>query len=324
MGHCRLSTTPEERSLVTTHKGMERESMFQLSDQQGDRKTIPPPNPSGGKKGYPGLVLVPPSDRTILRRRLVRGALLLAAGIWTISTFTSRPPDSDNLTPCQSEDSQSDTGNSPEKCGTTSSAAAVDTPPGEAGLTQISQASASVEAVPQPAPEEPQTTPLVNPRSPASAESIELPSESQTRSPDHEKPAAHRLPEKPIVHLESDRQLAEQGDPFAQYRLGRRVAQQEGRQAPESVSWYKKAFPGLHRLAETGNGQAMYVLGVMYAYGRGVEKDLIQARRWLTRAVDQKITAAQPVLASLPQPARSSPTLQIHAAESAKPRRQQN
>jgi hypothetical protein len=303
--------------------------MFQLSDQQDDGRKTTPAGPNTVKKGYPGLVLVPPSDRTILRRRLVRGALVLVAVIWTISTFTSRPPDSDNPAPCQSEGSQSDMGNSPEKCGTPSSTAVVDTPPSEAGLTQISQAAVSVEAsplpaVPQPAQEEPQVNPLVTPRSPESAESIDLPSGSQTRTSDHEKPAAHRLPEKPVVHPENDTHLAEQGDPFAQYRLGRRVAQQEGRQAPESVSWYKKAFPGLHRLAETGNGQAMYVLGVMYAYGRGVEKDISQARRWLTRAVDQKITAAQPVLASLPQPARSSPNLQIHAAESVKTRKQQN
>ncbi len=115
-----------------------------------------------------------------------------------------------------------------------------------------------------------------------------------------------------------------EGKELAQYRLGRRVAQQEGRQAPESVSWCKKAFVGLHRLAEAGNGQAMYVLGVMYAYGRGVERDLSQAKRWLTQAVEHKITAAQPVLTNLPLSARPSPNLQIHAAESAKRRKQQN
>jgi len=308
---------------------MEIESMFRLPDQQDDGGKTPPSGPNTVNKGYPGLVLVPPSDRTILRRRIVRGALVLAAGLWTVSTFMDRPPATDNNTPCQPEGGQPSTANSPEECGTTSSAAAVDTPPSEASLTQVSQAAASVEAsplpaVPQPDPEQPQTKALVEPGAPASAQSTVLPTESQARKADHEKSAARRLPEKPVVHPDSDTQLAEQGDPFAQYRLGRRVAQQEGRQAPESVSWYKKAFPGLHRLAEAGNGQAMYVLGVMYAYGRGVEKDISQARRWLTRAVDQKITAAQPVLASLPQPARPSPTLQIHAAESAKPRKQQN
>jgi TPR repeat protein len=97
----------------------------------------------------------------------------------------------------------------------------------------------------------------------------------------------------------SDARLAEQGDAFAQYRLGKYYAKQNGRQAPESVSWYKKASTGLRRLAEAGNGQAMYVLGVMYAYGRGVARNTEEARRWLTQAVQHNVTAAQPVLAGL-------------------------
>ncbi|NOT24314.1 MAG: hypothetical protein HOP22_16550 [Nitrospiraceae bacterium] len=96
-----------------------------------------------------------------------------------------------------------------------------------------------------------------------------------------------------------DTRLAQQGDAFAQYRLGRFYAQLSGPQAPESVSWYAKASDGLQRLAETGNGQAMYVLGVMYAFGRGVAKDEEQARLWLTQAVDQQIPEAHQVLAKL-------------------------
>ena len=96
-----------------------------------------------------------------------------------------------------------------------------------------------------------------------------------------------------------DAHLAERGDPFAQYRLGRFYAQLGGPKAPESVSWYVKASNGLQRLADAGNGQAMYVLGVMYAYGRGVAKDEEQARHWLAQAVDQQIPAALTVLARL-------------------------
>lgn len=146
--------------------------------------------------------------------------------------------------------------------------------------------------------------------------------EPQVKNSDQEKSAVARPQEKPVVNQESDTHLAEQGDPFAQYRLGRHFAKQEGRQAPESVSWYKKAFVGLHRLAEAGNGQAMYVLGVMYAYGRGVERDISQARRWLAQAVEHKIAAAQPVLANLPISPRANSHL--HAAEQAKVRKQQN
>lgn len=100
-------------------------------------------------------------------------------------------------------------------------------------------------------------------------------------------------------NAQQDARLAEGGDAFAQYRLGRLYAQQGGRQTPEAVKWYKKASTGLRHLAEAGNGQAMYVLGVMYAYGRGVKKDADQARHWLSQAVSHKITAARPILASL-------------------------
>jgi TPR repeat protein len=43
----------------------------------------------------------------------------------------------------------------------------------------------------------------------------------------------------------------------------------------------------------------MYVLGVMYAFGRGVKRDTEEARRWLNQAIDHRITAARPVLASV-------------------------
>jgi len=96
-----------------------------------------------------------------------------------------------------------------------------------------------------------------------------------------------------------DERLARQGDAFAQYRLGRFYAQLGEPRAPESVSWYVKASDGLQRLAEAVNGQAMYVLGVMYAYGRGVARDEEQARLWLMQAADQQVPAAHLVLARL-------------------------
>ena len=91
--------------------------------------------------------------------------------------------------------------------------------------------------------------------------------------------------------------LAEQGDAFAQYRLGRFYAQQNGSHSPESVNWYMKASDGLRRLASAGNGKAMYVLGVMYAFGRGVVQNKEEARSWLTQAVAHQVPAAGPVLA---------------------------
>lgn len=300
--------------------------MFQLSDQQNDGEKNTQSGPTVVKKGYPGLVLVPPSDRTILRRRLTWGGLLIAGGLWLLSTFAGKPPVSDTPTDCGPESGQPSTEATPEHCAPAPAATQADPHPNGINLTQVS---APTEGSPLPVmppidSEPPQAKPEVEQPSPARPESTQIRTEPQTGPSHHEKPAGSRLPEKPVVNLESDTHLAEQGDPFAQYRLGRQVARQEGRQTPESVSWYKKAFPGLHRLAEAGNGQAMYVLGVMYAYGRGVERDISQARRWLTRAVDQKVTAAQLVLANLPLPTHSPSNLQIHAAESAKPRKQQN
>ena len=301
--------------------------MFQVSDQQDDGGTHPPSNPSVVSKAYPGLVLVPPSDRTILRRRIVRGALVLVAVTWTVWTFTTQPQTSDNHTPCQSEAVQAGTEHSTDECGTAASTTDADARPSDFSLTQSSSVATSVEASPlptiaQPDREQPQAPRMLEHPAPAHTAPTELRTEPQVRNSDHEKSAVARLQEKPVVNQESDIHLAEQGDPFAQYRLGRHFAQQEGRLAPESVSWYKKAFVGLHRLAEAGNGQAMYVLGVMYAYGRGVERDISQARRWLARAVDQKVTAAQPVLANLPISSRTNSHL--HAAEQAKSRKQQN
>lgn len=301
--------------------------MFQFSDQQDDGGKHPPSNPSVVSKAYPGLVLVPASDRTILRRRIVRGALVLVAVTWIVWAFTTQPPASDNNTPCQSDAVRSATGNSTDECDTAASTTDAEARPSDLSLTQSSSVATPVEASPlptaaQPDREQPQTPPMVEHPAPAHNTPTELRTEPQVRNSDHEKPAVARLQEKPVVNQESDIHLAEQGDPFAQYRLGRHFAQQDGRQAPESVSWYKKAFVGLHRLAEAGNGQAMYVLGVMYAYGRGVERDLSQARRWLTQAVEHKIAAAQPVLANLQISPRTNSRL--HAAEQAKARKQQN
>ncbi|MBK8274759.1 MAG: SEL1-like repeat protein [Nitrospira sp.] len=66
----------------------------------------------------------------------------------------------------------------------------------------------------------------------------------------------------------------------------------------------------------------MYVLGAMYAYDRGVERDISQARRWLAQAVEHKIATAQPVLTNLPISPRANSHL--HAAKQANPRKQQN
>ena len=302
--------------------------MHQMSDPHTNGNPTTPPGEGRNKKGYPGLVLVPPSDRTILRRRLIRGALLVGAGLWIVSTFTAKAPISDTPTDCQSESGQSSTDAAPENCAPAPSTTQTDLHPSEFSLTQVSQAESLTEPLPAASSPTPEPTPLATQPiaeptvSPQPADSPEHHIAQPAETPDKDKSTPSRRPEKSVSNLDIDTQLAAQGDAFAQYRLGRYYARQDGRQAPEAVSWYRKASPGLHRLAEMGNAQAMYVLGVMYAYGRGVSKDSEQARRWLSQAVEHNIPAARPVLANLPTPARTNSHL--HAAEPAKVRRQQN
>jgi len=324
------------------------------------------------KKGYPGLVLVPPSDRTILRRRILRWSLFIIALIWCASTLVVRPPASDDKANCQAGIGQEGSNSSAEKCGQPQPVTEPLPNQDEFSLTPVSQAEGlgeSKNSPPAPDPgrlmiqkdhnqdSTPQSSEPVNrstdhnSASPtnekiASNEPTSKPAQNQERDvriadrlatqhthSQDSKPKSSELVNHPIDHnmaaesnnksgsssstskpaqdVDIDARLAEQGDVFAQYRLGRYYAQRDGRQTPESVSWYKKASSGLHRLAETGNGQAMYVLGVMYAYGRGVPRSMDEARRWLTKAVEHKITAAQPVLAKLEANRSTDPKLPV-------------
>ncbi|MDF0666651.1 MAG: hypothetical protein P0119_11355 [Nitrospira sp.] len=258
------------------------------------------------KKGYPGLVLVPPSDRTILRRRLLRWALLIIVLIWGASTLPLWPSASNDGANCPPGAGEQTSGKSPEQCDQPQSATGPPVSQSEFNLTPLSQAEGLG------TPENPPASPLPDsdqlatendrvpdsqPKSSGSADQTS--GHKVTPSPGNEKSASNLPTTKSTHNPDVDVRRAERGDAFAQYRLGRYYARRDGSQTPESINWYKKAAPSLHRLAETGNGQAMYVLGVMYAYGRGVSRDTKQARHWLTQAVENKIIAAQPVLTSL-------------------------
>ncbi len=277
------------------------------------------------KKGFPGLVLVPPSDRTILRRRLLHGALFIVALVWCVSILPLWSPVSDEKDNCRSHAGQDGSKDSVEPCDQPQSATESPSNQSEFNLIPLLQAESLRESLnPLPSPIIPNLDGHATTNNPGQA--------SILTSPDPIQPSEHTVsppaPGKPLSNLpsastpETEIRLAEQGDAFAQYRLGRYYARRDGRQTSESVNWYKKASPGLHRLAENGNGQAMYVLGVMYTYGRGVPRNTDEARRWLTQAVERKITSAQPVLASLATHPRTDPTLK--AAEQAKPLKQHN
>jgi uncharacterized protein len=337
------------------------------------------------KKGYPGLVLVPPSDRTILRRRLLLCALFIIALVWGASTLGVWPLVSDDRPNCQPGVAQEVSNSPAEKCGQPQSTTEPLPNQNEFSLTPLSQAEGLAESNnPPPSPpldpdqhtthsthsqdstsqsSEPADRPTNHSAVPSSNEktAASMPASKPAHNQENDVRLADRLTtqhsqsqdskpksselinhpidlniassantqstvssstSRPVQGSDIDARLAEQGDVFAQYRLGRYYAQRDGRQAPESVSWYKKASPGLHRLAETGNGQAMYVLGVMYAYGRGVPRSTDEARRWLTMAVEHKITAAQPVLAKLAVQPHGNPSPK--ATEQAKQLKLQN
>ena len=255
-------------------------------------------------KGYPGLVVVPPSDRWIIRRRVVHWAFFIIAVAWIASASRLWVPSFDNNRDCQPAAGQGTFANFPEEC----SQSDLSVSETESRLVESTLAKAS-QGGNLAGSHNPKSTPitgqLVKQQGTAQKSMTKL-QDPLLRSSDRAKSppprngsAANVVARKPSSSSIPDTRLAEQGDAFAQYRLGRFYAQLGGPHAPESVSWYVKASDGLRPLAEAGDGKAMYVLGVMYAFGRGVAKDREQARLWLAQAVDQKVPAAHVVLARL-------------------------
>lgn len=213
------------------------------------------------KPGYPGLVIVPPSDRSILRRRLARLAFLITAVTSCALAITHWLPSSANRPDCQTAFDDREFPDSREECA-------------QPDLS-VTEAESGV------------------------SESIGVEVARGAAHPDHPVKGSSGRTMTAASHPHPDARLAHQGDAFAQYRFGRFLAQRGEPHAPESVHWYRKASDGLRRLAEKGNGQAMYVLGVMNAFGRGIERDTEEARRWLTKAVEHQVEDARPVLARL-------------------------
>ena len=84
------------------------------------------------------------------------------------------------------------------------------------------------------------------------------------------------------------RQLADQGNAFAQYNLGLMYTRGEGvpQDYKEAVKWYRKA-------ADQGQAKAQVSLGFMYLDGNGVTQDYAVAARWFRKAADQGNALAQ-------------------------------
>lgn len=70
---------------------------------------------------------------------------------------------------------------------------------------------------------------------------------------------------------------------------------------------YAKAVEAVRPLAESGNGYAMGRLARAYRYGRGVEKDLDEARRWYAGASKKGIAWARKELGEIDSESASTP-----------------
>jgi hypothetical protein len=288
-----------------------------------------------GKPDYPGLVLVPPSDRSILKRRLAKWAFLIISIIGGLSSLNIWLPSPDRTRDCQSGTEAGSAAPLKQDCIRTAQAVAEAPSPqtelivsqrvtkNTSDLVTPVKSRAPKPVIATPSPKRSLEQPLVQhkadqiltppPANPGSNTSNRLVASTQENgSP------ASLIDPAPVTsptpsQSNPDIQLAEQGDAFAQYRLGRYYAQQSGAHSPEAVSWYAKASDGLRQLASTGNGKAMYVLGVMYAFGRGVVQNREEARSWLAQALAHQVPAAGPVLASLEKyrPADSTPPINV-------------
>jgi TPR repeat protein len=67
------------------------------------------------------------------------------------------------------------------------------------------------------------------------------------------------------------------------------MARQEDDFLPELILWRNdpEHAAQVREKAEVGNVHAQYALGLMYAEGRGLQQDEIQAYVWLSRAAEQ-------------------------------------
>jgi len=82
--------------------------------------------------------------------------------------------------------------------------------------------------------------------------------------------------------------LAEQGDPWAQYKIGQMYDEGKGvtQDYKEAVKWYRLA-------AEQGDADAQNSLGYMYQNGEGVTQDYKEAEKWYRLATKQGDASAQ-------------------------------
>jgi TPR repeat protein len=90
--------------------------------------------------------------------------------------------------------------------------------------------------------------------------------------------------------LENTQQLAEEGNPEAQFWVGFKFA------CAGTIDSYLLAGDWYRRAATQGHALAQFNLGVMYSRGQGLERDRDMSRFWLTKAAENGDCGAQYML----------------------------
>ena len=94
------------------------------------------------------------------------------------------------------------------------------------------------------------------------------------------------------------RKAAEQGDPAAQYELGLALVQPIPPHFGQSKEG-EEATVLLEKSADQGNLDAAFLLGYIYQYATGVEKNITKGITWMAKAADSGHVAAQITLATI-------------------------
>jgi TPR repeat protein len=90
------------------------------------------------------------------------------------------------------------------------------------------------------------------------------------------------------------RPIAEQGNSYAQYEIGRMYSNGHGvpQNFTEALKWFRLA-------ADQGNVKGQVALGIHYYLGQSVRRNIVEARKWFRLAADQGDSGAQAMLGSM-------------------------
>ena len=146
----------------------------------------------------------------------------------------------------------------------------------------------------------------------AAAESAQTALDQRNREKMHNQEARSnaKRPDVPPPSFDAMSKQANQGDPAAQYRLGRMYYFGDGvpENREQAARWHAKA-------ADQGHAEAQYVLGLLYSAGDGVRQDREKAAQLIAKAAEQGLAEAQFALGLMYQTGEDVPQDNDKAAE---------